>query len=49
MLFRAPEDVRDGVSVFEPQDGPLENITRRIKEGFDPSGILNPGRMHKES
>ena len=48
MLLRAPKDVRDRVSVFEPQDGPLENITRRIKEGFDPSGILNPGRMHKE-
>lgn len=49
MLVRAPEDVRDRVSVFEPQEGPLDDITRRIKDGFDPSGILNPGRMHKES
>ena len=49
MLVRAPEYVRDRVSVFEPQDGPLDNITKRIKEGFDPSGVLNPGRMHKES
>ena len=48
MLVRAPEDVRDRVSVFEPQEGPLDEITRRIKDGFDPSRILNPGRMHKE-
>lgn len=48
MLIRAPEDVRERVSVFEPQEGPLEDITRRIKEGFDPNGILNPGRMHED-
>ncbi len=48
LLVRAPEDVRARVPVFEPQDGPLDDITRRIKEGFDPKGILNPGRMYED-
>ncbi|MEK9726154.1 MAG: glycolate oxidase subunit GlcE [Rhodospirillaceae bacterium] len=48
LLVRAPEAVRDRVPVFEPQDGPLADIARRIKEGFDPNGILNPGRMYEE-
>jgi len=47
MLVRAPEDVRLRVPVFEPQDGPLADITERIKEGFDPNGILNPERMYE--
>ena len=48
MLVRAPASVRARVSVFEPQVGPLGDITSRIKEGFDPNGVLNPGRMHEE-
>ena len=44
-LIRAPEEVRAGVPVFQPQDGALAALTRRVKEGFDPKGILNPGRM----
>ena len=47
-LVRAPDKVRERVPVFEPQDGPLADITRRIKEGFDPHGILNPGRMYED-
>ena len=31
--------------VFEPQDLGLAALTRRVKEGFDPKGVLNPGRM----
>jgi len=46
-LVRAPVDVRNRVSVFEPQDDVLEGIAARIKEGFDPKGILNPGRMYE--
>jgi glycolate oxidase FAD binding subunit len=45
MLVRAPPAVRAAVEVFEPQAGPLAAVTRRIKEGFDPKGVLNPGRM----
>jgi len=40
-LFRAPDALRAAVPGFEPVS-PLE---RRIKEAFDPLGILNPGRM----
>ncbi len=31
--------------VFEPQDAGLAALTKRVKEGFDPKGVLNPGRM----
>ena len=44
-LVRAGADVRNRVPVFEPQTEALRGITARIKEGFDPKGILNPGRM----
>jgi glycolate oxidase FAD binding subunit len=44
-LIRAPAAVRAAVAVFEPQEGPLAALTRRVKEGFDPMGVLGPGRM----
>ncbi|MAH85089.1 MAG: glycolate oxidase subunit GlcE [Rhodospirillaceae bacterium TMED8] len=47
-LFRAPDKMRATVSTFHPLDGPMHSITKRIKEGFDPNGILNPGRMHDD-
>jgi glycolate oxidase FAD binding subunit len=31
--------------VFEPQPGPLAALSKRVKESFDPNGVLNPGRM----
>jgi glycolate oxidase FAD binding subunit len=31
--------------VFEPQKGALAAVTKRVKESFDPKGVLNPGRM----
>ena len=33
------------VDVFEPQTGALAGVTKRVKESFDPKGVLNPGRM----
>jgi glycolate oxidase FAD binding subunit len=45
MLVRAPAAVRALVPVFEPQQGPLSALTARVKESFDPRGVLNPGRM----
>jgi glycolate oxidase FAD binding subunit len=45
MLARAPAALRAQVPVFEPQAGPLAALTARVKESFDPSGVLNPGRM----
>jgi len=44
-LIRAPAAVRAAVEVFEPQSGALAGVTRRVKDGFDPKGVLNPGRM----
>ena len=45
-LYRADAAVRASVDVFEPQALALEALTRRVKEGFDPKGILGPGRMY---
>jgi glycolate oxidase FAD binding subunit len=44
-LVRAPDALRAGVDVFQPQEAALAALTRRVKESFDPKGILNPGRM----
>ncbi|KJS20354.1 MAG: 2-hydroxy-acid oxidase [Hoeflea sp. BRH_c9] len=44
-LVRASAAIRASVPVFEPQPRALEALTRRIKDQFDPSGVLNPGRM----
>jgi len=44
-LIRAPAAVRAAVDVFTPQDGGLAALTKRVKESFDPKGLLNPGRM----
>lgn len=46
-LIRAPQDVRAAVPVFTPQPTALEELSRRVKAGFDPAGILNPGRMYQ--
>jgi len=44
-LIRAPASVRAAVDVFEPEEPALAALTRRVKESFDPKGVLNPGRM----
>ena len=38
--------MRASAAVFEPLTPDLAALTRRIKESFDPKGILNPGRMY---
>ena len=45
-LIRAAADARARVPVFQPQPAPLADLSRRVKENFDPKGILNPGRMY---
>jgi glycolate oxidase FAD binding subunit len=45
-LIRAPAGLRASVAVFEPQTQGLAALTRRVKESFDPKGVLNPGRMY---
>jgi glycolate oxidase FAD binding subunit len=37
--------VRAAVDVFEPQEPGLRALSKRVKESFDPKGVLNPGRM----
>lgn len=44
-LMRAPAAVRAKVDVFQPQEESVAALTRRVKDSFDPKGILNPGRM----
>jgi glycolate oxidase FAD binding subunit len=46
-LLVAPDSTRERVSVFEPAEGPLAELTARIKNGFDPVNVLNPGRMQE--
>jgi glycolate dehydrogenase FAD-binding subunit len=45
-LVRAPDEVKATINVFEPMHSGVELITKRLKEVFDPAGILNPGRMY---
>jgi glycolate oxidase FAD binding subunit len=44
-LIRANDTVRKQVDVFQPQPKALAALSARVKEAFDPKGILNPGRM----
>jgi glycolate oxidase FAD binding subunit len=44
-LIRAPAAVRAAVEVFTPEAPALAALTRRVREGFDPHRVLNPGRM----
>ena len=44
-LIRAPAALRASVAVFEPQSAGLAALSKRVKDGFDPKGLLNPGRM----
>ena len=45
-LVRASTEVRAAVPVFQPQDPATAALTERIKDGFDPKRVLNPGRMY---
>jgi glycolate oxidase FAD binding subunit len=44
-LMRAPVAVRAAVDVFTPEAPVLAALTKRVREGFDPQGVLNAGRM----
>ncbi len=47
MLFRATPEVKRVVDVFHPQSADLAKLSQRVKQSFDPAGILNPGRMNR--
>ncbi|MHA1530253.1 MAG: glycolate oxidase subunit GlcE [Alphaproteobacteria bacterium] len=44
-LVRASAATRAAVEVFDPEPAPLAAISTGLRAGFDPAGILNPGRM----
>jgi glycolate oxidase FAD binding subunit len=44
-LIRASSSARAANDVFPPQEAGLAALSKRVKDGFDPNGILNPGRM----
>jgi glycolate oxidase FAD binding subunit len=44
-LIRAPVAVRAAVEVFAPEPPPLAALTARVRQSFDPQGVLNAGRM----
>jgi glycolate oxidase FAD binding subunit len=44
-LIRAPAAVRAAVGAFAPQPDGIAALQKRVKEGFDPQGVLGPGRM----
>jgi glycolate oxidase FAD binding subunit len=46
LLVRADPTVRASAHVFEPLDAGLAALSKRLKENFDPQGILNPGRIY---
>ncbi|MFO1032867.1 MAG: glycolate oxidase subunit GlcE [Hyphomicrobiales bacterium] len=44
-LLRAGDSVKQAAGVFQPQAPALAALTDRIRQAFDPRGILNPGIM----
>jgi glycolate oxidase FAD binding subunit len=44
-LVRAAPAYRAAIPVFQPQPPALAALSARLKAEFDPSNILNPGRM----
>jgi glycolate oxidase FAD binding subunit len=44
-LVRAPAAVRAAVEVFTPEAPAIAALTKRVRESFDPQGVLNAGRM----
>jgi len=44
-LIRAPAAVRAAVDVFAPEPPGLAALTKRVRDSFDPQGVLNAGRM----
>jgi glycolate oxidase FAD binding subunit len=47
-LVRAAPSLRAAVPVFEPQEPAIAALSARVKQGFDPLRILNPGRMYAD-
>jgi glycolate oxidase FAD binding subunit len=46
LLVRASVSARASAASFEPLEPGLAALVKRLKESFDPRGVLNPGRMY---
>jgi glycolate oxidase FAD binding subunit len=44
-LVRGSPALRESIDAFQPEPAALAALTKRVKESFDPNGVLNPGRM----
>jgi len=44
-LIRAPDAVRRAVAPFQPLAPALAALSDRVRQRFDPGGVLNPGRI----
>ncbi|MEP2531951.1 FAD-binding protein [Shimia sp.] len=44
-LVRASDQIRETVPVFQPEQAPIQAISKGLRAEFDPRGILNPGLM----
>ncbi|MET4697257.1 glycolate oxidase FAD binding subunit [Constrictibacter sp. MBR-5] len=47
-LIRASAEYRDALDVFQPPAAGAAALSRRVKEAFDPTRILNRGRMYRD-
>ena len=44
-LFRASPEARQAIDVFEPEAPVRSNLTKAVKQAFDPERVFNRGRM----
>ncbi len=47
-LIRGSDELKSDISPFQPLNSVKARISESIREGFDPEGILNPGRMYSK-
>ncbi len=45
-LIRATDALRTSVSPFQPQNVVMAKLSEKVRSGFDPRGIFNPGRLY---
>ncbi len=45
-LIRGSAALRERISPFQPQSKAMNILSEKVRKGFDPEGIFNPGRMY---